>query len=170
MSFATILTTRKPYKMQVRCVVMFTKTTGQKRRRQAPPPISSRFLCPRPPILLSAPNQNRHATQASPCLSLPCRSWFPLIVWAIRYRSALKYKTAFNSKTYLQSNWVFSLTNLATKGHLAPTSFLGFSLLLPRGRKIKNPGNEVDLTHASHVSFFSFSYTCLTCVLFLLFF
>ena len=28
-------------------------------------PISSRFLCPRPPLLLSAPNQNRHATQAS---------------------------------------------------------------------------------------------------------
>ena len=27
-------------------------------------PISSRFLCPRPPLLLSAPNQNRHATQA----------------------------------------------------------------------------------------------------------
>ena len=27
--------------------------------------ISSRFLCPRPPLLLSAPNQNRHATQAS---------------------------------------------------------------------------------------------------------
>ena len=26
--------------------------------------ISSRFLCPRPPLLLSAPNQNRHATQA----------------------------------------------------------------------------------------------------------
>ena len=24
----------------------------------------SRFLCPRPPLLLSAPNQNRHATQA----------------------------------------------------------------------------------------------------------
>jgi len=30
----------------------------------APTPISSRFLCPRPPLLLSAPNQNRHATQA----------------------------------------------------------------------------------------------------------
>ena len=27
-------------------------------------PISSRFLCPRPTLLLSAPNQNRHATQA----------------------------------------------------------------------------------------------------------
>ena len=136
---------------------MFTKTTGQKQRRQAPAPISSRFLCPRPPILLSAPNQNLYATQGSPRLSLLCRSWFPLIVWAVRYRSALKCKTAFNSKTHLQSNWVFSSINLATKGHLAPTSFPGFSLFLPRGRKIKNPGNEVDLTHASHVSFFSFS-------------
>ena len=32
--------------------------------RVASAPISSRFLCPRPPLLLSAPNQNRHATQA----------------------------------------------------------------------------------------------------------
>ena len=32
-------------------------------------PISSRFLCPRPPLLLSAPNQNRHATQATRNLS-----------------------------------------------------------------------------------------------------
>ena len=31
----------------------------------APAPISSRFLCPRRPLLLSAPNQNRHATQAN---------------------------------------------------------------------------------------------------------
>ena len=30
----------------------------------APTPISSRFLCPRPPLLLSSLNQNRHATQA----------------------------------------------------------------------------------------------------------
>ena len=28
-------------------------------------PISSRFLYPRPPLLLSVPSQNRHATQAS---------------------------------------------------------------------------------------------------------
>ena len=28
-------------------------------------PVSSQFLCPRPPLLLSAPNQNRHATQAN---------------------------------------------------------------------------------------------------------
>ena len=54
----------------MRYAVMFTKTTGQKRRLQAPAPISSRFLCPLPPISLSAPNQNRHATQASPRLSL----------------------------------------------------------------------------------------------------
>ena len=30
----------------------------------APAPISSPFLCPRPPLVLSAPNQTRHATQA----------------------------------------------------------------------------------------------------------
>ena len=30
----------------------------------APAPSSSRFLCPHLPLLLSAPNQNRHATQA----------------------------------------------------------------------------------------------------------
>ena len=29
-----------------------------------PPQSHSRFLCPRPPLLFSAPNQNRHATQA----------------------------------------------------------------------------------------------------------
>ena len=33
---------------------------------KTPAQISSRFLCPRLPLLLSAPNQNRHATQAIP--------------------------------------------------------------------------------------------------------
>ena len=37
----------------------------------APAPISSRFLCPRPPLLLSSPNQNRHATQATSEITLP---------------------------------------------------------------------------------------------------
>ena len=32
--------------------------------------VFSRFLCPRPPLLLSAPNQNRHATQAIALLSV----------------------------------------------------------------------------------------------------
>ena len=36
------------------------------REKVASAQISSQFLCPRPPILLSAPNQNRHATQAIP--------------------------------------------------------------------------------------------------------
>ena len=31
----------------------------------APTSISSWFLCPRPPLLLCTPNQNRHATQAT---------------------------------------------------------------------------------------------------------
>ena len=39
--------------------------TSGKAARKIKTPISSRFLCPRPPLLLSAPNQNRHATQAS---------------------------------------------------------------------------------------------------------
>ena len=34
------------------------------RERAAKPRENSRFLCPRPPLLLSAPNQNCHATQA----------------------------------------------------------------------------------------------------------
>ena len=36
------------------------------REKVASAQISSRFLCPRPPLSLSAPNQNRHATQAIP--------------------------------------------------------------------------------------------------------
>ena len=40
------------------------RTSGEAARKVAPAPISLRFLCPRPPSLLSAPNQNRHATQA----------------------------------------------------------------------------------------------------------
>ena len=36
-----------------------------KKFQVAPAPISSRFLCPRPPLLISSPNQNRHATQAT---------------------------------------------------------------------------------------------------------
>ena len=44
----------------------------------APDPISSRFLCPRPPLLLS--NQNRHATQASlSYLSNICGSLFKIL-------------------------------------------------------------------------------------------
>ena len=37
---------------------------SREKNKVASAPISSRFLCPRPPLLLSAPNQNRHATQA----------------------------------------------------------------------------------------------------------
>ena len=38
---------------------------SREKNKVAPAPNSPRFLCPRPPLLLSAPNQNRHATQAS---------------------------------------------------------------------------------------------------------
>ena len=41
------------------------RRSREKNKNVASAPISSRFLCPRPPLLLSAPNQNRHATQAS---------------------------------------------------------------------------------------------------------
>ena len=45
------------------------RTSGEAARKIkiSPAPISSRFLCPRPPLLFSALNQNlqnRHATQA----------------------------------------------------------------------------------------------------------
>ena len=40
------------------------RRSREKKFQVAPAPISSRFLCPRPPLLLSAPNQNHHATQA----------------------------------------------------------------------------------------------------------
>ena len=41
----------------------------------APAPISSRFLYPRPPLLLSAPNQNRHATQAISWMKTTTQTW-----------------------------------------------------------------------------------------------
>ena len=41
------------------------RTSGEAARKVAPAPVSSRFLCPRPPLLFSALNQNRHATQAT---------------------------------------------------------------------------------------------------------
>ena len=42
---------------------------SHEKNKVAPAPISSRFLCPRLPLSLSAPNQNRHDTQASVNLS-----------------------------------------------------------------------------------------------------
>ena len=41
------------------------RSREKNKNQVAPAPISSRFLCPRPPLLLSVPNQNRHATQAN---------------------------------------------------------------------------------------------------------
>ena len=38
---------------------------ARKIKKVVPAPVSSRFLCPCPPLLLSAPNQNRHATKAT---------------------------------------------------------------------------------------------------------
>ena len=53
--------------------------------------VSSRFLCPRPPLLLSAPNQNRHATQANQRLPVPgSLGGFPL--WRNFYVRTRVYK------------------------------------------------------------------------------
>ena len=41
-------------------------------------PISSQFLCPRPPLLFSAPIHNRHATQAISPASVPPESPSPV--------------------------------------------------------------------------------------------
>ena len=41
-----------------------SRKNAREARDNAPTSISSRFLCPRPPLLLCPPNQNRHATQA----------------------------------------------------------------------------------------------------------
>ena len=41
------------------------RRSREKNKKVASAPIFSRFLCPRPLLLLSAPNQNRHATQAN---------------------------------------------------------------------------------------------------------
>ena len=58
----------------------------------APAPISSRFLCPRLPLLFSAPNQNRHPTQAT-FTPNGKREVFPLVVvYCLRYRSLSLYR------------------------------------------------------------------------------
>ena len=46
-------------------VLSGARMSGEAARKVAPAPVSSRFLCPRPPLLFSALNQNRHATQAT---------------------------------------------------------------------------------------------------------
>ena len=57
------------------------RTSGEAARKikVAPAPISSRFLCSRPPLLLSAPNQNRHATQATQTRSLELKTILKVI-------------------------------------------------------------------------------------------
>ena len=64
----------------------------------APAPISSQFLCPRPALLFSALNQNRHATQATFTPNdkrefVPRYQVFPLVVvYCLRYRSLNLYR------------------------------------------------------------------------------
>ena len=50
------------------------RTSGKAARKTK----TSWFLCPRPPLLLSAPNQNRNATQAK-FLSLELGFWIPIV-------------------------------------------------------------------------------------------
>ena len=54
----------KPRNSRTKC----TRTSGKAARKINS---SSRFLCPRSPLLLSAPNQNRHATQARHAVMIP---------------------------------------------------------------------------------------------------
>ena len=66
---------------------------------EAAAPISSRFLCPRPPLLLSAPNQNRHATQATVLYHVFARKKCILCsVW-------LRHKNYFTSIPYVTLLW-----------------------------------------------------------------
>ena len=54
-----------PSQSEIKCWQPNHDTKARDIFQVASAPISSRFLCPRPPLLLSAPNQNRHATQAT---------------------------------------------------------------------------------------------------------
>ena len=56
----------------LRSMAVLSSRAHERRRREknfqvAPALMSSRFLCPRPSLLLGAPNQNRQATQAKRC-------------------------------------------------------------------------------------------------------
>ena len=51
-----------PLTGSLRSMEVLLSRAQERRSREIRPRISSRFLCPRPPLLLSAPNQNRHAT------------------------------------------------------------------------------------------------------------
>ena len=75
-------------------------------------PISSRFLCPRPPLLLSAPNQNRHATQATHFVDdirhyLWLKSWFLCQVDKLRDIILIFLFTNFESKRLIQEMLYF---------------------------------------------------------------
>ena len=63
-------------------------------RQVASAPISTRFLCPRPLLLLSAPNKNRHATQA---ILTPGRGYYWEILVGV-CRPVLRILTLFQTK------------------------------------------------------------------------
>ena len=62
---------------------------SREKKKVAPAPISWRFFCPRPPLLLS--NQNRHATQATIVIA-------KLIFVSDEIRAKLPQKPNFESK------------------------------------------------------------------------
>ena len=84
------------------------KFAREARENDASAPISSRFLCPRPPLLLSAPNQNRHATQANVC------SVISFVHCSIRWKSAQRKLflylrsdlSFFHNSFSTQKNWL----------------------------------------------------------------
>ena len=90
----------------------------------APAPISSRFLCPRPPLLLSAPNQNRHATQAS-------LTWFQAFTHGEKYteekneggEAALWYSAPLSTTVPEQSDCLHHLKSLCSMAPFCRSRF-----------------------------------------------
>ena len=85
------------------------RTSEKNKNQVAPAPISSRFLCPRPPLLLSSPNQNRHATQATSLLS-KCRHVESFLDSTISMRASdLRLRRHYPQEKSLQGTFSMSL-------------------------------------------------------------
>ena len=68
-----------PSQSEIKCWQPNHDTKARDIFQVASAPISSRFLCPRPPLLLSAPNQNRHATQANVKCEMYFKKYFAFV-------------------------------------------------------------------------------------------
>ena len=80
----------------VACIAWrFTGFVEPGARAAKPAPISSRFLCPRPPLLLSTPNQNRHAMQANFLVAAASLSSY-----------YLRYIVMSQKQNILGANWI----------------------------------------------------------------